>query len=63
MIANPLPDCPFCGKELAYGLDKNGEPDGSIIHGMPMCLTFEALDPLAFITAVRNKIQTKKGIS
>jgi hypothetical protein len=63
MQAESLPDCPFCGQELAYGVDEHGEPDGSILHGMPMCLTFEALDPLAFIAAVRNKIQTEKGIS
>jgi hypothetical protein len=63
MQAESLPNCPFCGKELAYGVDESGKPDGSILHGMPMCLAFETLGPLAFITAVRNKLQTKKGIS
>lgn len=62
MKAESLPDCPFCGRALAYGIEE-GHPDGSLIHEIPWCPEFDQMDTLSFIIAVRNKLQTQKGIS
>ena len=60
--AQDLGTCPFCGKKIGFTVDTNNDPDG-LVHEMPMCLTFEALDPLEYITQVRNAEQARRNIS
>jgi hypothetical protein len=47
--------CPFCGGR-AMAMD---EPQG-VMHHMPPCETFLALDPLAFLQAV-NRWKAKEN--
>lgn len=43
--------CPFCGLEASAGFGSNGRP--VVVHKMPMCERFEAMDPIDFLTAAR----------
>ena len=52
--------CPFCGLGLAASLNPiDGRPDG-LIHALPICATFDSMDPEKFISAAREKLESMK---
>ena len=49
-----LGGCPFCGGKIGASIDAAGSPDG-VLHTMPLCETFTALEPQDFISAVLER--------
>jgi hypothetical protein len=49
MVGHDLGACPFCGLHIAAEID-----DGAVMHALPTCATFDAMDALTFITEVRK---------
>jgi hypothetical protein len=49
LTAEDLGRCPFCFGKLAAA----AEP-AAVIHSLPMCERFKALEPAAFLRAVRK---------
>jgi hypothetical protein len=50
--------CPFCNMRCFATVN----PEPSVIHELPMCKTFDSLEPDAFIAAVNVAIATKRGV-
>ena len=46
--------CEFCGRK--YYIDPDG---GRVMHELPMCPEFEAMDPMSFIVENRKIKETK----
>lgn len=52
-------DCPFCGLEIQVGGIKfEGELVDGVLHELPMCETFEELEPTEFIQAARMMLES-----
>jgi hypothetical protein len=50
-VVKATADCPFCG--LLYSVVQSGD-NHSVLHGLPMCRKFEALEPLEYLIAARQ---------
>lgn len=46
--------CPFCKGEVHAGSDAEGR--GGVLHTLPMCEKFEAMEPDVFMEAARFKM-------
>lgn len=49
----PLGACPACGEPVSLALDAAGEPLG-MSHPLPMCETFDRMDPAEFFGLMRD---------
>jgi hypothetical protein len=53
LTGEDLGRCPFCGGDLAATI--LGSPDPGVIHSLPTCEKFDALEPIAFLRACRER--------
>ena len=59
LVGEDLGACPFCGKNIAYGLSPvDGAPD-SLLHELPTCVKFDALEIDEFAKALREDMERK----
>lgn len=55
-----LGPCPFCGKNVAYGINPvDGGPD-SLLHELPTCPKFDALEADEFAKAMREELERRR---
>lgn len=60
LTGEELGPCPFCGKEIAYGISAiDGVPD-SLLHELPMCPKFETMAADEFATAMREEMERQQ---
>lgn len=53
-VGEDLGACPWCGRRIA------ADPSvGSVAHALPTCSTFDQLNALEFVTAVRKRLQER----
>ena len=50
-------NCVFCGKQCHADSE-----NGSLLHVMPMCKTFEELDPIEFMKRTNLKVAERRGV-
>lgn len=59
LVGEDLGPCPFCGKNIAYGISPiNGAPD-SLLHELPTCPTFDEMPIDEFAKAMREDLERK----
>jgi len=55
-----LGPCPFCGLSIAFGVSPiDGQPD-SLLHELPTCPKFDAMEAQDFATAMREELERQQ---
>lgn len=54
LVASALPPCPWCGAPVAADATT-----GAVVHGLPMCERFRRLNPMEFLTAMREELEAR----
>lgn len=51
-------ECPFCGKHCTVSAEQE-----CILHELPVCATFDALEPPDFLKAVNDELDRRRDVA